>query len=341
MTEPVGDLVSAWALALAGTGPRLAELLGALSDDEILAHKTGASVGGALIDAHFAQPTSLSATLVVLDEYPPAQLSPKTLSVLRAGVAAGFAEALRERTRGEQEAIHRAALSAYRTGEARFRTVFTNAALGIGVADRNGRILEINGRLADMLGIEAHAARGRNIRDLRQTSDPPEYWQAHEELFSGERAQYSSDKQFNRGDGSVTWTHMRANTVQDEQGAVQLLISLFEDITERRQMNDRLVHQATPDPGPRPASGSGCASWTSTGSRGSTTPSATRPGTGCWRRSPGGSRTSPSPGTWWRVWAATSSSCCCRRPTGPRTSSPSPRPSSPRSAGRWSSTGAT
>ena len=258
--DPVDQLTSDWIRALAGTGlpapepdrdrrmlGRLAEMIIGVPDDEALAHKTGATVAGVLIDGHVTQPSALAATLTVLDRHPPA-VGPAAFSALRAGLAAGFADALRQRTRAEQEAIHRASLLAYRSGEARFRTVFANASLGIGIADRRGRVLEINDRLAEMLGIPAAAARGRDIRSLKQVTDPPEYWAAHEDLLAGRRSHYSAEKRFNRPNGTVTWTNLRSNTVRDENGEVQLLISLFEDITERRSMTEQLMHQATHDP---------------------------------------------------------------------------------------------
>ncbi|HEV2635374.1 MAG TPA: EAL domain-containing protein [Actinocrinis sp.] len=260
MTPPPADLATAWAHALTGASSvpmtaaqtrefvtQLAEWVGQAADPE-LARKTGIAVASALVDAHYTQPDSLAATLTVLDENWPAALDPRARTALRSGLAAGYADALRERTRAEQELIRQAVLTAHRTSEARFRAVFRNAALGIGIADGEGRVLELNQRLAHMLGLEARSARGRDIRELKQLTDPPEYWAAQEQLLAGERPHYSADKQFTRPDGTIIWTRMRASTVRSEDGSVALLIAVFEDITERRQMNQQLLYQATHDP---------------------------------------------------------------------------------------------
>ena len=260
MTPPPVDLATAWAHALTGASSvpmtaaqtrefvtQLAEWVAQAADPE-LARKTGIAVASALVDAHYTQPDSLAATLTVLDENWPGGLDPRARTALRSGLAAGYADALRERTRAEQELIRQAVLTAHRTSEARFRAVFRNAALGIGIADGEGRVLELNQRLAHMLGLEARSARGRDIRELKQLTDPPEYWAAHEQLLAGERPHYSADKQFTRPDGTIIWTRMRASTVRAEDGSVALLISVFEDITERRQMNQQLLYQATHDP---------------------------------------------------------------------------------------------
>jgi len=261
VTAPPPDLASAWADALAGassvpmTAARTQEFVGQLAElvtlapaDPELARKTGVLVASALVDAHYTEPDSLAATMTVLDESFPDGLDQRVRTALRAGLASGFADALRERTRAEQELIRQAVLAAHRTGEARFRAVFRNTALGIGIADGEGRILELNQRLAHMLGLEARSARDRDIRDLKQPTDPPEYWLAQEQLLAGARSAYSADKQFTRPDGTVIWTRMRASTVLAQDGSVELLISVFEDITERRQMNQQLLFQATHDP---------------------------------------------------------------------------------------------
>jgi diguanylate cyclase (GGDEF)-like protein/PAS domain S-box-containing protein len=257
----VAGLTTAWAAVLAGassvpmTAARTREFVTQLAEwvidspaDPDMARKTGVAVASALVDAHYTQPDSLAATIAVLDEYFPGRFEARVRTALRAGLASGYADALRERTRAEQELIRQAVLTAHRTGEARFRAVFRNTALGIGIADGEGRVLELNQRLAYMLGVESREARGQDIREFRQSADPPEYWAAHEQLLAGQRPNYSADKQFTRPDGRVIWTRMRGSTVRSEDGSVDLLISVFEDITERRQMNQQLLYQATHDP---------------------------------------------------------------------------------------------
>ena len=227
---------------------RLTALVTHAPTDPDPARETGTAVAHALVEAHFTEPVTLAGTLAVLDEHLSDHVSQRTLGALRAGLAAGFAHALRERTRAEQKLIRQAALTRHQADEARFRAVFDNAAQGIGIADGTGRVLELNARLAEMLGAKASPSPNLNVRDLKQATDPPEYWEAHEELLAGTRTHYNAEKQFTRDDGTIVWTRMRASTVRSPQGGVELLIAVFEDITEHRQMNHRLLHQATHDP---------------------------------------------------------------------------------------------
>jgi diguanylate cyclase (GGDEF)-like protein/PAS domain S-box-containing protein len=207
----------------------------------------GAAAGRALVDGNYTQPESIATTVAVLEENLPAELGRGQRTELYAGLAAGYANALRERTRAEQELIRQAVLSAHRTGEGRFRAVFRNAALGIGVVDGTGRVLEVNERLARIVGQDAAAVRGRILEEFREADDSPEFCTAIRDLLAGRRGHYSAEKRISSAEGSVTWTRMQASTVRAADGSVELLIMMFEDITEQRRMNQKLLHQATHD----------------------------------------------------------------------------------------------
>ncbi len=261
MTEIPADLPPAWAAALAAasSGPMNASetraLVGLLADwvadalaDAVTARKAGTAVGTALVDSHHTQPESLSASITVLSEHLPAGIDPAVRTALCAGLAAGYADALRERTRREQEAIRVAVLDAHRTSEARFRAVFRSAPLGIGIADSEGRILEVNEPLARMLGRDVHNVRGLEIRSLQLPTDSADYWEQYEALLAGRRRQMTGEKQFIGLDGEEIWARMRASSIIGDDGKPVLMIALFEDVTERRRMTERLRHQAMHDP---------------------------------------------------------------------------------------------
>jgi diguanylate cyclase (GGDEF)-like protein/PAS domain S-box-containing protein len=211
--------------------------------------RAGREIGAALVAAHYTDPQTLAATLVVY-----AQLGPslggtaEALADLQGAIAAGYAAALREVTLSQQEAIRTAAFAARDESEARFRAVFSAAPIGIGLADLGGSGVEVNQALADMLGRSPEVYRGRPMRELAQPADPPELWGALDDVLRGERDFYAADKEFLRADGTTLWTHLRATVVRDELGRRRFLLGLFEDVTERRIMHMNLRHQATHDP---------------------------------------------------------------------------------------------
>ncbi|MCS0634678.1 EAL domain-containing protein [Streptomyces sp. LP05-1] len=243
--------------------PLARELRGAL---HALPFDPGAAqrAGEALVAAHCTDPDALSRTLGVIESYlvlycgggeraVPEELRARC-SRLQHALAAGFARALRERTRTEQEAIARSALTARSSAEqalhateARFRAVFDGAAIGIGIAALDGTILEVNDTLTRMFGGLEHHLRGHRVSEWGHPEDAPHVWRLYEELVRGEREHYRVEKPFYRGDGTVLWTNLTVSLLRDTDGNPQYQLALMEDTTERRLLNLRLRYEATHD----------------------------------------------------------------------------------------------
>ncbi|GGR91024.1 MULTISPECIES: putative bifunctional diguanylate cyclase/phosphodiesterase [Streptomyces] len=237
---------------------RLSELLRARNFDADAAK----AVGAALVDAHCTDPEALARTLDCVDAYlvlycgedgPQDELRLRS-SRLQHAMAAGYAQALRERTRAEQEAIAQAALraqgvvaQALHASEARFRAVFEGAAIGIGIADLRGNVLQVNEALLRMFGLSEQTLRGRRVQDWVHPEDAPQIRRLYEELVRGEREHYHVEKAFNRPDGTVLWTNLTVSLLRDADGSPQYQLALMEDTTERRLLNLRLRYEATHD----------------------------------------------------------------------------------------------
>ncbi|MEU4492276.1 EAL domain-containing protein [Streptomyces sp. NBC_00210] len=222
-------------------------------------------VGTALVQAHCTDAEALSRTLGVIDAYlvlycgsgdpePTAEESRARCARLQHALAAGFAQGLRERTLAEQEAIARSSLlarsdavQALHATEARFRAVFEGAAIGIGIADLEGNVLEVNETLTRMFGGLEHHVRGRKVTEWSHPEDRPHVWQLYRELVRGEREHFRVEKPFFRNDGTVLWTNLTVSLLRDAEGRPQYQLALMEDTTERRLLNLRLRYEATHD----------------------------------------------------------------------------------------------
>ncbi|CAK7286750.1 MULTISPECIES: putative bifunctional diguanylate cyclase/phosphodiesterase [Streptomyces] len=237
---------------------RLSELLRARNFDAEAAR----AVGAALVEAHCTDPEALSRTLDCVDAYlvlycggdgPQDELRMRS-SRLQHAMAAGYAHALRRRTLAEQESIAQAALraqgvvaQALHASEARFRAVFEGAAIGIGIADLDGHILQVNEALLRMFGLTQQALRSRRVQDWTHPDDAPQTWRLYDELVRGEREHYHVEKAFNRPDGTVLWTNLTVSLLRDADGRPQYQLALMEDTTERRLLHLRLRYEATHD----------------------------------------------------------------------------------------------
>ncbi|MFI1766304.1 putative bifunctional diguanylate cyclase/phosphodiesterase [Streptomyces sp. NPDC020800] len=237
---------------------RLSGLLRARSFDA----EEAKAVGAALVGAHCTDPEALARTLDCVDAYlvlycgedgPQDELRMRS-SRLQHAMAAGYAQALRERTLAEQEAIAQAALraqgvvaQALHASEARFRAVFEGAAIGVGIADLDGNVLQVNGALLRMFGLSEQSVLGRRVFDWTHPEDAPQTWKLYDELVRGEREHYHLEKAFNRPDGTVLWTNLTVSLLRDPDGNPQYQLALMEDTTERRLLHLRLRYEATHD----------------------------------------------------------------------------------------------
>ncbi|MDT0306573.1 EAL domain-containing protein [Streptomyces sp. DSM 44917] len=244
-------------LRLAG---RLADALAAEDFDP----SPGRAVGQELVAAHCTAPGALPGILGVIDDAlaascpPPGALSGEQVrsrcARLQHALSAGFAQALQERTRSEQESLSRAALAAQteiahalHESEARFRAVFRGAPLGIGIADMDGKVLDVNEALTEMFGgSEAHLP-SRSLHDWTHPDDAPEVWRLQGELVRGERDHYQVEKPYQRADGTVLWTNLTVSLLRDADGEPRYMLAMIEDVSERRLLHLRLRYQATHD----------------------------------------------------------------------------------------------
>jgi diguanylate cyclase (GGDEF)-like protein/PAS domain S-box-containing protein len=210
------------------------------------------AAGAALVAAHLTDPTVIEVTLSVLA----ANLAASEASeAALAACAAGYARALRALTLREQERLARAIITAQaqadrsaRQSEARFRAIFAGAAIGIGISDIHGRILQVNQSLVDLLGYQMDEMRGLTIPDLRHPSDPPEMWRQYAQLFSGQTDHLRMEKAYYRKDGGVVWTDLTVSLIRDEAGDPQFAVAMIDDVTDRHHLQARLRHQALHDP---------------------------------------------------------------------------------------------
>ncbi|MDA3644891.1 EAL domain-containing protein [Saccharopolyspora indica] len=219
-------------------------------------------VGVDLVAVHFTSAESLARTVNLIgDEMLDAlglDSSPSwrnRVAALQGALCSGFVQAARKRTLDEQEAIRQAVLDArdaveqaLRTSEARFRAIFAEAAIGIGIGDMGGRILEVNDSLIRIMGRSGEELRAMLVSDMMHPADPDSVWRMYQELVRGERDQFRVEKQFIRPDGNTVWTEMIVSLVRGEDGLPLYQVALIEDVTDRRMLQERLRHQAMHDP---------------------------------------------------------------------------------------------
>jgi diguanylate cyclase (GGDEF)-like protein/PAS domain S-box-containing protein len=250
---------------LRGYTRELAESLRAERFDE----RAATEVGAGLVAAGLTDAGVLRASLGVLGEplnraasalkrgrrRPNRAARAERLAAVQAAMAAGYAAALRERTLVEQERLGRAVLVAHAEteralleSETRFRALFAGAAIGIGIADVDGHIIQANPALARLLGYNVAELHLRNVQDFIHPDDFPGMWDQYDEMIRGVREHVRMEKAYFRKDGTVVWTDLTVSLLRDDFGTPRYTVAMMEDITDRHQLQERLRYQALHDP---------------------------------------------------------------------------------------------
>jgi len=134
-----------------------------------------------------------------------------------------------------------------RESEERFRSAFEDAPVGAAIVDLDRRYLQVNRALCEMLGYSEEELVGKTSpevthpEDLKASAD-----RARRVLEEGD-GNYVLEKRYVHADGHVVWALSGISLVRDAHGNPDHFVSLFQDVTERKALEERLEHQAFHD----------------------------------------------------------------------------------------------
>ena len=155
------------------------------------------------------------------------------LSELAADIAYGVNTL---RTRVAREQAERAA----REHERRLKESFEQAAVGISRVGLDGVLVEVNQKFCDMLGYSKDELTGKAVAEITHSDDYGQGSQYRSQLTHRATKAVSGEKRFVRKDGSVMWARRTMSAACDEAGNPQYVISVIEDITERKAAEEAL-----------------------------------------------------------------------------------------------------
>jgi formate hydrogenlyase transcriptional activator len=138
-----------------------------------------------------------------------------------------------------EEALHEAHLQIARSEE-RWRAVFEGSAIGVALTDLKGRFLAANPVYQKMLGYTEEELRTLSFLDVTHEDYREANWALVAELLEGKRQQFQIEKQYRRKDGSMIWVKNSASFVPGTESMPRFLMTLSEDVTERKQSEQAL-----------------------------------------------------------------------------------------------------
>jgi len=121
-----------------------------------------------------------------------------------------------------------------RDSEERFRAFFQQAGVGVAQIGLDGKVVTANDRYCAVVGHGRRDLVGRATIEITHKANLQEDLAMLPRLLSGEIQSFSTEKRYEREDGSVIWAEMCKSLVRDMDGHPKCFIAVVEDITERK-----------------------------------------------------------------------------------------------------------
>src|SRR5439155_15246604 len=128
---------------------------------------------------------------------------------------------------------------ALRESEERFARVFEDAPNGMTITDASYRLLKVNRAFCSMLGYTEKELATKTFLDITHSDDVTLSLRAAEEVF-GDRGGICFEKRYIKKTGDVVLPRLTLSGLRGNDGKINWVVSLIEDITERKQAEEAL-----------------------------------------------------------------------------------------------------
>jgi diguanylate cyclase (GGDEF)-like protein/PAS domain S-box-containing protein len=163
--------------------------------------------------------------------------------VLASSCAYLVAWRMNERARGEAEESYRL----LRNSEERFRSLVSNAMDAVSVVDAQGRVTYESPSVTAVLGYAPQELLGTNSLEIVHPEDLSRAQQILGEVAATPGGTGAAELRVQAVDGRWLWVDVRVTNLLDDPN-VNGIVANFRDVSERKQLEDKLAAQAFHDP---------------------------------------------------------------------------------------------
>ena len=125
--------------------------------------------------------------------------------------------------------------TALRESEERFHQVFAHAPVGIYVAQRDGRLIQVNEALSKMLGYSKQELLEKTWPELCPPEDLAAALLLKQHLWEGAQGRAEMERRYIHRDGTIVWCNTRISMLRAPDGSSLYSVVHVEDVTERRR----------------------------------------------------------------------------------------------------------
>jgi PAS domain S-box-containing protein len=129
--------------------------------------------------------------------------------------------------------------------EESYRIIFDHAMVGLAHVGLDGRWLQINQKLCDITGYTSEELRKKTFQEMTFPEDLTQDQVNMNRILHGEIPSYTTEKRYFRKDQSLVWVNLTVSLVHNRAGTPLYFLSIIEDINARKQVEEKLVEQAS------------------------------------------------------------------------------------------------
>jgi diguanylate cyclase (GGDEF)-like protein/PAS domain S-box-containing protein len=168
------------------------------------------------------------------------------LTLLTVGTVSTLTWAL-ARELDRKAAVRKSARAELRKSETHFRDTFENATVGMALEDAEGRILDANRALCEMLGYSEDQLVGMAFPELTHPDDVERDLDALRQMLAGESNRYTAEKRYLHADGHEVWAILSVSLAHRSDADPLRFIVQMQDISARKRSEERFAYIAYHD----------------------------------------------------------------------------------------------
>ncbi len=138
-------------------------------------------------------------------------------------------------------------MEALRSSEEKFRSAFDYATIGMAIVSPEGRWLQVNHSLCDIIGYTEAELLAATFQEIAHAEDLANVHENLTHLVEGRINSYQTEQRYVHKAGREVWVHLGASVVHNSQGHTPHLIFQIQDITDRKRAEEQLLHDAFHD----------------------------------------------------------------------------------------------
>lgn len=129
---------------------------------------------------------------------------------------------------------------AIRENQERYQAVYEQAYIGISIFGQDGKFLQANQQLCEMLGYTEAELMEMTYLDVSHPDDIEKSMEYRKKMQKDNLDRISYEKKYLHKSGDIIYVNLTVAQVKDDKGTPQYFISVFEDITERKEAEEIL-----------------------------------------------------------------------------------------------------